>query len=316
MPVEFSQARYIKLGKGGCWNDISLERGEIHFGFGGVSHELAVSKDYETIRRRQSAMGRKGNAASVDAGAIIDFYSLGADCLWITFARGHLYWTLAEPDVTWVGGDLSGEDSADHGFRYRKCLGSGWSKLDQKGNPLTIDSLSTSLTKVAAYRGTVCNIASIAYLNRRINCLIDPLVEQARVADQAMLDVMDVAISKLHQTDFETLADVMFASSGWHRTSAIGGNQEFIDLALEQRITGERAAVQVKSKADQGVLSDYISRFDALGGAYDRLFFVCHTASPQLAIPDRQDVQVWQGRALSEKVLRLGLTQWVLQKLS
>jgi hypothetical protein len=316
MPVEFSQARYIKLGKGGCWNDISLERGEIHFGFGGVSHELAVSKDYEAIRQRQSATGRKGNAASVDAGAIIDFYSVGTDCLWITFARGHLYWTFSEPDVIWVGGNSSGEDSPDHGFRYRKCLGSGWSKLDQEGNPLTIESLSTSLTKVAAYRGTVCRVSCADYLYRRINGLVDPLIERARLADQAMLDVMDAAIAKLHQADFETLADVMFASSGWHRTSAIGGSQEFIDLALEQRITGERAAVQVKSKADQAVLSDYISRFDALGGAYDRLFFVCHTTSPQLAEPKRQDVQVWQGRSLSEKVLRLGLTQWVLQKMS
>ena len=163
---------------------------------------------------------------------------------------------------------------------------------------------------MAAYRGTVCRVTSAAYLNRRINCLIDPLVERARLADQAMLDVMDVAISKLHQADFETLADVMFASSGWHRTSAIGGNQEFIDLALEQRITGERAAVQVKSKADQGVLSDYISRFDALGGAYDRLFFVslshagCWGGPP---CPIAKTSRFRRGRELSEKVPGLAL---------
>ncbi len=315
MAIDFKEARYIKLGKGNCWSDISLERSEIHFGFGAIPHEMALRHDADEIRKLQTALGRKGNAASDDAREVLDFYSLGRDCLWITFCRGHLWWTFSDPEVLWIGGDSSGKDSAQHGFRCRKC--DSWSKLDQTGEPLRIDGLSSLLTKVAAYRRTICRIqASEEYLRRRINAIKDPLLEQATVAGNAMLDVLDGAIAKLHQTDFETLTDVMFATGGWHRISALGGNLEFIDLALEQWVTGERAAVQVKSKADQVALADYISRFDELAGAYNRLFFVCHTSSPPLIKPDRDDIQVWQGRTLAEKVFRLGLTHWVLEKIS
>jgi hypothetical protein len=138
------------------------------------------------------------------------------------------------------------------------------------------------------------------------------LIHQAKTAQDTMLEVLDIAIAKLHQTDFETLADVMFARSAWHRVTALGGTQEFIDLALEQPATGERAAVQVKSQASQSVLNGYIKQFDAAGN-YSRLFFVCHTASA-LSPPARPDV-VWQGKTLSAMVLRLGLAEWVFTKI-
>jgi len=44
--------------------------------------------------------------------------------------------------------------------------------------------------------------------------------------------VLDQAIARIHQSDFETLVDVIFARSGWYRTTALGGALEFIDLAL------------------------------------------------------------------------------------
>jgi hypothetical protein len=313
MTVEFDEVRYIKLGKGGCWSDISLDRSEIHFGFGTVSHEMATRKNIDEIRQHQAALGRKGNAASDDAREVLTFYSMGRECLWITFARGHLWWTFSAPEVTWIGGDSSGRDSPEHGFRVRKC--DGWRKLDENGDPLRIDGLSTSLTQVAAYRRTICRVESSEdYLRRRINGIKDPLVEQAKSAGDAMLGILDRAIAKLHQTDFETLADVMFARSGWHRVTALGGAQEFIDLALEQPATGERAAVQVKSQADQSVLDDYITQY-AEAGSYSRLFFVCHTATPPIS-SSRSDVLVWQGRSLSEKVMNLGLANWVLERIA
>jgi hypothetical protein len=46
-----------------------------------------------------------------------------------------------------------------------------------------------------------------------------------------------------------------------------------IDLALEQPATGERAFVQVKSRADSSVFSDYIERFRA-DPTNDRMLFV------------------------------------------
>ena len=314
MPIEFSQVRYIKLGKGGQWSDISLDRSEIHFGYGRVSHDLAQTLDFEAIRGAMLEWGRKPSAATGDANAVIDFYSLGRDCLWITFARGHLWWTFSDPKVYWLGGGSSGENLPEHGQRFRKC--DGWSNLNHNGSPLTTQGLSTSLTKVASYQKTICRVPdSESYLRRRINGLVDPLIQQAASATDALLHALDLAIPKLHQTDFETLADVILARSGWHRVTAIGGPQTFIDLALEQPATGERAAVQVKSKANQSVLNDYIAEYDA-AGTFSRLFFVCHTSNATLTAPGRNDVHIWQGQALSKQVLRLGLTDWVFEKIA
>ena len=312
MTITFKEARYIKLGKGGCWNNISIDRGEIHFGFADTSHALALSGDFEAIRGAQLKVRRSTGAATSDARTIQDFYSLGRDCLWITFARGHLWWTFSDPEVSWLGDDGLGRDSPVHGQRFRKC--NGWSNLDINGKPLTLQSLSTSLTKVAAYQGTICRVQeSEGYLHRRINALVDPLILEAHAANAKMLDVLGRAIARLHQTDFETLADVIFARSGWNRISALGGTQEFIDLALEQPATGERAAAQVKSQANQSVLDDYIAQFDA-AGTFSKLFFICHTASTSLTAPDRNDVYIWHGQELSQVVLRLGLAEWTFTK--
>lgn len=314
MSIEFKEVRYIKLGKGGFWNDVSLDNDEIHFGFGGVSHEIGLLKNFDRIKEVQLKLGKSAGPAANDAREVFDFYNLGRECLWITFARGHLYWTFSDPEVFWLGDDGLGCDNPDHGQRKRSCI--GWSKFDGNGVPLRVDGLSTSLTKVASYRRTICRVTnSEDYLRRRINGLNDPLIQRASIANDSMLDVLDQAIAKLHQTDFETLADVIFARSGWHRTSALGGTLEFIDLAIEQPATGERGAVQVKSRADQAVLDDYIKRFDE-AGTFERLFFVCHTASSVLTAPDRDDVHIWQGRKLSEQVFRLGLSDWVLQRLA
>ena len=81
------------------------------------------------------------------------------------------------------------------------------------------------------------------------------------MAREAMLDVTVDALKLLDWRDFETLVDLIFARSGWNRVSAVGGNQKLIDL--EQSMTRERAAVQVKSQANQKALDDYTRRIDA-----------------------------------------------------
>jgi len=47
-----------------------------------------------------------------------DFYSLGADCLWITFADGRLWWGFAAPEVALLGGAALLQAS-----RARKIIG-------------------------------------------------------------------------------------------------------------------------------------------------------------------------------------------------
>ena len=81
-------------------------------------------------------------------------------------------------------------------------------------------------------------------------------------------------IAGLHWADFETMVDLMFArrAGSAYRGSA---KPRDIDLLLREQATGETAFVQVKSKASQAVLDDYLERF--AGAGYDRMFFVCHS---------------------------------------
>jgi hypothetical protein len=97
--------------------------------------------------------------------------------------------------------------------------------------------------------------------------------------------------------------------------SVIGGAQKDIDLALEQPATGERAFVQVKSRADRAVLRDYIERFNA-DATFQRMFFVCHSPIGDLHVPtDDRRVQLWTGSLLAEMVVRTGLIDWLMRKL-
>jgi Restriction endonuclease len=308
-PIRAKTVRYIKLGRGGRWEAASLERAEVQFGHGRVPHEMARGGDREAMKQHLTNQGRGSQAAADDVRELLDFYSLGADCLWVTFARDHLWWTFANPEVIWVGGD-----GGHHGERFRKAIG-GWRNTDIAGRPIRIDTLSTKLTKVASYRRTICAVEAEEYLLRRINGVIEPIVAEAANARAALLHVTARAIASLHWADFETLVDIVFARSGWHRASAVGGSQKTIDLALEQPTTGERAMVQVKSKANQSVLDRYVQEFDALG-TYHRLFFVCHTPSSDLAAPDRRDVHVWADREFAATVLKSGLHDWVIEKVT
>jgi hypothetical protein len=309
-PVSCATMRYIKLGDSGRWADISLDRGELHFGHGRVPHEIALSGDRDAIKRYLFEKGT-GKRAIEDAREVSDFYNLGADCLWITFARGCLWWTFAAPEVMWLG--LSADKA--HGERMRKCI-DGWKNTDVNGKELKTVNLSTKLTRLAAYQRTICAVEQGEYLLRRINGMEEPIVAEANKAREALIDVTAKAIATLHWADFETLVDIIFARSGWYRASAIGGTQATIDLALEQPTTGEQAAVQVKSKATQAVLDRFLDEIDK-SGSYHRVFFVCHSPKGTLTVPEgRDNVHIWSGRDLAATVAKVGLHDWVFEKVA
>jgi hypothetical protein len=310
MTITASTVRYIKLGQGGRWEEISFSNGELHFGVNEAPHDLVLTRDRERVRQYYMAAGRHPTAASEDVRELFDFYFLGADCLWVTFAREHMWWTFADPFVY-----PNAQADSSRGDRVRKSADI-WINRDIEGEPLRIDRLSTRLTKVASYRRTICDIEAKDYLLRRINAVEEPIVRRCNEARSALVESISVAITSLHWADFETLVDLLFARCGWYRSSTIGGNMKLVDLVIEQPSTEERAAVQVKSSATQKVLDDYIAQTDQ-AEAFNRRFFVCHTPITDLAVPeDREDVHLWSGIKLAEQVVRLGLSDWVIEKVS
>ena len=305
-PIDPTETRYIKLGAGGKWVQLSHDRGEIHFSHRSVPHDLCVRGDWDAVVRHLVDRGRSPAKAKDAAREIRDFYTLGVDSLWITVADGHLWWAFAAPEVVWLGAEEDGR-----GARMRRTV-DGWRKTNIKGESLRTDHLSTKLTQVAAYRQTICRVKASDYLIRRINGVGEPVVAQAREARGAMIAVAAEMIAGLHWADFETLVDLIFARSGWQRTSRVGENLTDVDLILEQPATGETAFVQVKSKAGQAVLNDYIGRFKQSG--HDRMFFVCHSPKGALSAADDAKLHVWAGDHLADAAVRAGLFDWLMER--
>lgn len=302
-------SRYIKLGPGGVWEPSSLDGGRIDWGMPTNPHGAANAADWVAARQFYIDNGSAPGPATGFTRELRDFYTLSADCIWITFARGHLWWALAAPAVTLTGGDAKHEGEA-----YRRTIG-GWSNSDVAGTPLTMNTLSTRLTQLAAYRGTICTVREHDYLIRRINGEEEPLVATAREAREVLVDATRELVRHLHWADFELLVELLLTRGGWRRVSALGGHMKDIDLVVEQPLTGERATVQVKSAADQTTFERCVASFSESGGA-DRYFFACHTARGTLRTPagDTGRVHLWGDKELASAAVDAGLVGWLMQR--
>ena len=91
-PIDPTDIRYVKLGSGGRWARRGLAHGEVHFGYRTVPHDLCVREDWGAVAQVLMDGGRSAGKAADGVREIRDFYTLGADCLWVTFADGHLWW--------------------------------------------------------------------------------------------------------------------------------------------------------------------------------------------------------------------------------
>lgn len=310
--VTASTVRYIKLGPGNAWFESCMQHQRIELGHAPISHEIALAGDWNgAIAHYVDEQGRKPGTAKNFVREATDFYTLGRDCLWITFADGCLWWAFSEPKVTWLGGD-----GARRGVRARPTLGP-WRNTTVSGELLRQSDLSTRLTQVAAYRQTLCQVKDRDYVVRKINDEVEPIVAEAKAAESALIDVANRLIARLHWADFELLVDLIFSHTGWRRMSEVGGTMKDVDLAIEQPATGERAFVQVKSTADQAVFRDYLARFRS-NPSYDRMFFVCHSPTQDFKndLEDDDTVSIWSGERLATMTVKAGLFDWVVSRVA
>jgi hypothetical protein len=301
--------RYIKLGPGGAWEAAALDGGRIDWGNAEDPHELAAAGRWEAAKQAYLDAGVLPSTATAYLRELKDLYTLGSDSLWITFARGHLWWAFAEPEVV-----RNSNHSPDEGDCYRRVIG-GWRNTDLNGRPLVMDGLSSKLTQLSGYRRTICNVAASDYLLRRINAAEEPIIARARSARAALVDASSALIQQLHWGDFELFVDLIFSRAGWRRLSRLGGSMKDIDLLVEQPLTGERASVQVKSAANQAVLDASVAAFLASGVA-TRFFFVCHSPRGTLGLSHVDDsrLQVWTNDRLAEAAVDHGLTDWLIER--
>ncbi len=305
-PIYPAQIRYIKLGAGGTFARASLERGELQLGYQGVPHELSAAGNWDGILAHFQATRRSIGKARDSMREVKDFYTLGSDCLWITFADGLLWWTFADTEVTMLE-----HTEGPVASRHRKAI-DGWRNTNIRGEILRASDLTTRLTQVANYRGTICAVRAGDYLLRRINGEEEPVLQAATAARNAMIASARAMIAELHWADFEVMVDLIFARGGWQRVSVLGGTMADIDLLIEQPTLGETASVQVKSRASQGTLETHMAYFETSG--LPRTFFVCHSPDGQLSTNEASGVHLWTGDHLAGIAVKSGLFEWLMDR--
>jgi hypothetical protein len=301
-----STVRYIKLGPSGAWLRNCLDTGVLALGYKDVPHSLAAEGRWAEAEQLYVDAGRSAGKAKSFVREVRDFYTLGDDCLWITIGQGRLWWAFAQPAVRPNPGEMGPS-------RTRAIIG-GWSDRALTGEVLDVSTLSTRLTKVAAYQQTICSVGDADYLLRRINGTAEPAIERATVARAELIGSTEALIQRLDWSDFELLVDLIFSASGWRRVSAVGGSaQADTDLILEQVASGERAFVQVKSSASPHVLADYVERFRS-AGTFSRMFFICHSPKGAFSEVVERGVEVWLLADVASRVVRAGLFDWLLER--
>lgn len=256
--IERCPVRYIKLGSGNRWA-AALDEGLLEWGSEIDRGAIAAGGDWDKARAHYVARDVVSGTASSYVRELKDFYTLDADVLWITFARDRLWWAFADIDV--LQRDVP---DGSRGIVARRTIGP-WRCTNVLGVELIQSQLSSALTKVAAYKMTMCNVAAEDYLFRVINGEANAELANAQASLSALLHSIEPLIQQLHWSDFELLVDLIFSHGGWRRISRLGGAMKDHDLVLEQPITRRRVSVQVKSRAEQREHADALA--DRLGQA-------------------------------------------------
>jgi hypothetical protein len=307
--IDRAVVRYIKLGPKGAWEAAALEGGRLEWGDDSDPHAEAVVQDWSAARDKYRLTKANNGSASIALGELQDFYGRGSDTLWITFAQGQMWWGFADAPVV-VRATL------EPGLaRCYRRMAEGWSNLDLTGRPLSMHGLSTALTKVSAYRRTICSVEAADYLRRRIKGLADPAVARALAVKAELTASVTDLVKQLRWADFELLVDLIFARTGWRRVSSLGGTMKDIDLLIEQPATGERASVQVKSAASADTFQASVAAF-AASDISTRFFFVCHSPGGSLEPPEiaGRDVHLWTQGTIARLALDNGLTDWLIER--
>jgi hypothetical protein len=307
-PVTADDVRFIKLGAKGELEKQCIADGTIRLGYEMVPYEFGAEGKWEEVHKIFAANNGDRGAATRHVNQIRDFYQAPSTWIWITFSGDSMYWCFADAQVTRL----------DTGESIRKAIG-GWHCDDINGKRLTKTRLSGALLAVQGFRGTICS-TDAAYVINKINAKNPPYVTAANDAVNQLENTLQPVIAALSWGDFELLVDLLFRNSGWNRIGDLGGIEKDIDLALESPVTGERIAVQVKSRANAGQFEEWKQQCMAMVG-FHRFYFVTHwpiatLERGQQGASFHSQFNYWGPSIIAKSVLRNGLAQWLIEKVA
>jgi hypothetical protein len=305
-----SSVRYVKNGSGGRWWQAAKENGQVHAGWQDIPSKLLLNPGFGEIER----VVRKGftdqGAATRDFKALRCLLDAPSQHVWITFEEGCMWWCTVS-DLAKI--NSNGQDQS-HGNFWLVC-DHPWSNRSLGGRLLAMTDLPGTVTAAAGFRGTVSEPKASEAILRIIRDEKNKDVAASRDQRANYEQTIFTIIQQLRWKDFEQLVDVILDRTGWKRISTLGGTREGIDIEVENPTADEIAFVQVKSSATQAILNDYVRRFNAQRDRYARMIFAVHSVDGQLIPPANLPVQLWTCQKLAELVVRLGLGEWVENKL-
>jgi len=308
MKIEFENVYYLKLGKEGIWEKNLKGSNKARIGWSDIDIQDIQKNNWSKIKQKVETdffERNKKNGATQDFNALKTFCHATDKDVFITFSKGMLYWCILD----------NNEIQKDELSKFR-TLSRNWQNTDIKGKELHINSISGKITKTQGYRATLCKIEEKDAIRRIINGEINPIAEQIQKKEMELRDLLVESFSDLYWKDCEILTDLIFIQSGWRRISLVGESMKFMDMELENSITKERYQVQVKNAAGKKEFEDYANEFSEQD--YSKLFFV--TFNPKLSLinyqNDFQNIQLLVGEKLAELIIHLGLTKWVIDKLT
>jgi hypothetical protein len=303
--------RYVKNGAGGQWWKAAKLNEQIHLGWRNIPGALLSAADMTPIEdlTRSQYGGRSG--ATQDINALRTLLDRPSQHVWVTFQDGCMWWCTVR-DVIETNPD---GETRDRGHFWLTCA-TAWSNHSFDGLRLfTMAELPGVITKIAGFKGTVCEPEGWKEILRVIRNEEDADAAAATHARETYEAAVGTLVARLGSKDFELLVDLILSRTGWARLAKLGGVTEGIDVEVENPASGEIAFVQVKSRATQAILDDYVSRFNERKERYHRMIFAVHKPVGKLAPPDGQPVQIWTGNRIARLVVRLGLGDWVAKRL-
>jgi hypothetical protein len=302
--IDFDKAYYIKLGKTGQWEKSSLTEAKLRIGWAGQALDDINQGRWEIIRKQLAQSQKDKGAVTRDLNALRKICESTSQDVWVTFCASRLWWCrVGEPEIL--------EDATS---KYRALLDS-WSDRDARGNVLSISRVPGILSKTQRFSGTACDVKpaeAVQTLRRLLND--EPSSESLAVMDAkaTLVQRVEEGLKRLHWKDFEVFVDLLFRQSGWRRLSMLGQSMKFVDLELEDPITGDKYQVQVKLRATLTDFKRYAGQFSPEG--YRRLYFVVAMPEESLARYSHpsSDVVLLLPKRLSEMAVDMGLLNWLL----
>ncbi|MEN2786502.1 restriction endonuclease [Sphingomonas qilianensis] len=309
--VPTAAIRYIKLGAGGRWEG-ALDRGWLEWGTADDRHVAGLGGDWKAVYEAYVAKGRVPATATGYTTEAKAFFDADPAVTWITFARGRMWWCVAESKVQAIEG--AGDAS---GAFYRMARG-GWQDRDANGVVLDLDRLSTRLTQLQGYQRSICRLTADQkeLCLRYINATLDPVQTAMTAARDDLKQHLRTLIRRLAWRDFEQLIDLAFARTGWTRVSSLGGTMKDVDLVVEQSFTRERMSVQIKSKADQRTIDDYAKRLGERAPR-ERIMLICHSPIGKLTAPpplQERRLELVMDEEIADLSINAGLVDWVIAR--